>query len=68
MKIIALVKNPTDQLISHYQMFRRFHNEGRKGYDLGDLFDFVKSEIVLFSQDKPTRLLFQGIYHQHLQK
>ena len=67
-KIIALVRNPTDRFISHHKMFVRFHNEGRKGYDVAEILNFVKSEISLFSQGKQTRLLHQGLYNEILSK
>lgn len=68
MKIIALVRNPTDRFISHYNMFIRFKNEGRAGYDLEDLVPFIKNEIFDFNKKKETRILHQGLYNLHMSK
>lgn len=63
-KIIFLVRNPTERFISHFNMFQRFHREGRPGYDIGDMPVFVEQEIDNYHSNKPTRLLHQGLYHE----
>ncbi len=67
-KIIFLVRNPTERFISHYNMFRRFEREGRKGFDVGDLTSFVEKEIEANQSNKPTRLIHQGLYHDLVNK
>lgn len=62
-KIIFLVRNPTERFISHYNMFRRFEREGRKGFDVGELIPFVEKEIDHYQRNQPTRLIHQGLYH-----
>jgi len=65
-KLIMLVRDPAERFISHYNMLTRFHNEGRKGYDLGELSGFVDKEIASFNSNQKTRILSQGIYINEL--
>ena len=65
-KIIALVRNPTDRFISHYQMIKRFDESGRAGNDVGSLDQFVEDEISKLNKKKPTRILEQGFYAEYL--
>lgn len=67
-RLIMLVRDPAERFISHYNMFIRFHNEGRKGYDLGALDAFIDTEIARHSANKKTRIIHQGLYHQYLYK
>lgn len=67
-KIIVLLRNPTYRFISHWKMFRRFTEEGRPGYDVGDLVPFIKHEITAYHDNEPTRLIHQGLYHDIVQK
>ncbi|MFT4803379.1 MAG: hypothetical protein ACI83B_000649 [Sediminicola sp.] len=68
MKIIALVRNPTERYISHHKMFSRFQMEGRQGYDVGNLLAFIEKEISDHMLGKKTRILHQGIYYLYLSK
>ena len=61
-KIIFLVRNPTDRFISHWRMFQRFNEEGRKGYDVGDLVPFIKNEINAYAGASSPRIIHQGRY------
>lgn len=61
-KLMLLMRNPSERFISHYNMFMRFHNEGRQGYDLGELEYFVQREIQAYKAGKKTRILSQGMY------
>ncbi len=65
-KLILLLRNPTERFISHYNMFQRFHSEGRKGYDLGDLDEFVNREIAAYQSGQQTRIISQGMYMNEL--
>ncbi len=62
-KIIFIVRNPTDRFISHYNMFKRFHSEDRKGYEIDSLVPFVEHEIAAFQAGNKTRIIEQGLYH-----
>lgn len=62
-KIIFLVRNPTERFISHWRMFKRFHQEGRAGYRVGEFVPFVEGEIAAFRNRMPTRILSQGLYY-----
>jgi hypothetical protein len=65
-KIIALVRNPTDRFISHYQMFKRFDQDGRKGNAIGTLTEFIHSEIENLHAGRPTKAIEQGYYTKYL--
>ena len=65
-KLILLLRDPADRFISHFNMLKRFHSEGRKGYDLGSLDVFVDQEIKAYKAGKKTRILFQGVYMDKL--
>ena len=67
-KIIALVRNPTDRLISHYQMFKRFDEDGRKGNDVGSLQEFINRELENLDAGKRTKALEQGFYTNYLSR
>ncbi len=67
-KLILLIRDPAERFISHYNMLHRFHKEGRKGYDLGDIESFVDEEISKFKAGKETRILSQGIHMDKLPK
>jgi len=65
-KLIMMVRNPTKRFLSHFKMYERFHNEGRKGYDFGSVETYIEQEIKLFNQGKKTRILHQGVYSNYL--
>ncbi len=65
-KVIALVRNPTDRFISHYQMLKRFDESGRAGNDVGSLAEFVEDEINKLNNKQSTRILEQGFYSRYL--
>lgn len=65
-KLILLLRDPSERFISHYNMLRRFHDEGRKGYDLEPLATFVNKEITSYKSGKKTRILSQGMYMNNL--
>ena len=67
-KIIALVRNPTDRFISHFQMFKRYDEAGRKGNNVGTLDEFITEEIEAHESNKKTRILDHGFYAQQLLK
>ena len=67
-KIIALVRNPTDRFISHFQMFKRYDEAGRKGNNVGTLEEFITEEIEAHESNKKTRILDHGFYAQQLLK
>lgn len=67
-KLIFLLRDPSERFISHYNMLQRFHNEGRKGYDLGNLESFIDKEIAAYQSGQKTRILAQGMYINELPK
>ena len=62
------MRDPSERFISHYNMLQRFHNEGRKGYDIGDLESFINKEITAYNSGQKTRILSQGMYMNELPK
>ena len=68
-KVIILLRDPTDRYISHYNMFRRFKEEGRPAYaSLEDLLTFVKWEIENHEAGRKTKILQQGLYASLIKK
>lgn len=67
-KIIFILRNPTDRFISHWKMFRRFHKEGRPGYDVGELIPFIETEISRYKESKDSRILHQGLYYNIIKR
>lgn len=65
-RIIYLVRNPTDRFISHYNMHLRFHKEGRTGYSAKELLPFIESEIKKFKEGRKTQILHQGLYMDYI--
>ena len=65
-KLIMLVRNPSQRYLSHFNMYRRFHAEGRPGYDFGDLETFIVKEIGQHQSGQRTRVLEHGLYSEHL--
>lgn len=49
-------------------MLQRFHQEGRRGYDLGDLDFFVEQEILAYQSGQKTRILSEGMYMDKIPK
>ena len=66
MKAILLVRHPSERYISHFNMFMRFKKEGRKGYDLGAIDDFIQKEIKQFENKERTKILDYGAYMKYL--
>lgn len=67
-KLIVLLRNPTQRFISHYKMSMRFAKEGRKQYQKLTLNDFVSQQINNFKKGSTRNILMQGIYVYHLKK
>ncbi len=65
-KLIMLLRDPSERFISHYKMLQRFHEEGRKGYDLGPLDGFVDREIKAHKNGNKTKIITQGMYMNEL--
>lgn len=68
LKLIMLLRCPTERYVSHYRMYKRFKDEGRKGYDFEPLPQYIEDEIELHEKGKKTRILHQGLYAQYLAK
>ncbi len=67
-KVILSLRNPTQRFISHFNMFKRFEKEGKKGHQYGTLEDFIIKEIMAYQNGKQTKILHQGIYIKYLPK
>jgi len=67
-KLIMLTRQPSERFYSHYQMFIRFTKEGKKGFDLPPLEEFIDQEIQSFQQKQNTKIIHQGIYSAYLPK
>lgn len=65
-KLIMMIRNPTERYVSHYRMYERFKQEGRKGYDFKPLDQYVEDEIFMHTSGKKTRILHQGLYAPYL--
>jgi len=61
-KLLFLLRDPSERFISHYNMLCRFHEEGRKGYDLGNLDSFIDKEIDAYNSGQTGRIISQGMY------
>ncbi len=67
-KIIFLLREPTKRFISHWRMFQRFTNEGRSGYNMGELIPSIEQEIKAFNSGLGARLIHQGLYYEIINK
>jgi len=67
-KLILLLRNPTQRFISHYKMNMRFAQEGRKQHQQLSLNDFITKQIDNFKNGDDKNVLAQGIYVDHLNK
>jgi len=67
-KLIMLTRHPTARFYSHYQMFQRFSEEGKKGFNLAPLDSFVDQEIKAYQNGKQTKIIHQGLYTKYLEK
>lgn len=65
-KLIMMIRNPTDRYVSHYRMYERFKKEGRTGYDFKPLDQYIEDEISLHTAGKKTRILHQGLFAPYL--
>ena len=67
-KIIMLVRNPSERFISHFRMYQRFEKDGRAGFNMPSLEDFIEAEIALLHDKKPSKIIHQGLYVNYLRK
>lgn len=67
-KLIMLMRDPTERYVSHYRMYQRFKQEGRKGYDFKALPEYIEDEIQALAAGGKTRILHQGLYADYLKK
>ncbi|MEM8890005.1 MAG: sulfotransferase domain-containing protein [Bacteroidota bacterium] len=67
-KLIMLMRDPTERYVSHYRMYQRFKQEGRKGYDFKALPEYIEDEIQMLEAGGKTRILHQGLYTDYLKK
>jgi hypothetical protein len=65
-KTILSLRNPTDRFISHFNMFKRFEKEGKKGHKYGQLEDFISKEIAAYNKGEKTKIIHQGVYVYYL--
>lgn len=68
LKLIMLLREPTERYVSHYRMYERFKQEGRKGYDFKPLPEYIADEIAIHRKGKKTRILHQGLYTKYLSR
>ncbi|MEO1213491.1 MAG: sulfotransferase domain-containing protein [Bacteroidota bacterium] len=68
LKLIMLMRDPVERYVSHYRMYQRFKQEGRKGYDFKPLPQYIDGEIHTFQTGGKTRILHQGLYSKYLKK
>lgn len=67
-KLIMLTRHPSTRFYSHYQMFQRFQEEGKKGFDLAPLDRFVEQEIEAYHTGRKTKIIHQGLYVKYLKQ
>jgi len=67
-KLIVLLRNPTERFISHYKMRIRFANEGRKNYQQISLNEYITDQLNEFNKGSQKNVLSQGIYVAHLNR
>jgi len=67
-KLIVLLRNPTQRFISHYKMNLRFAKEGRKQHEALSLKDFISKQENDFKKGDHKNVLAQGIYVDHLKR
>jgi hypothetical protein len=67
-KTILSLRNPTDRFISHFNMFKRFEKEGKKGHMYGLLEDFILKEISAYNRGEKAKIIHQGVYVDYLPK
>ena len=62
------MRDPVERYVSHFRMYQRFKQEGRKGYDFKALPDYIDDEIHTLGSGGKTRILHQGLYTNYLKK
>lgn len=66
-KLIVLMRNPTERAYSHYRMFERFKNEGRRlPFDLSTFEEDAHREVKAYVSGKQTYFIGPGVYHERL--
>lgn len=65
-RLIMLTRQPSERFYSHYQMFTRFTKEGKKGFELAPLMEFIDQEIDGYKSGKTCKLIHQGLYMNYL--
>lgn len=67
-KLIVLLRNPTERFISHYKMYQRFASKGKKQYKQITLDDFITNQLTDFENGNYKNVLGQGMYIKHLNR
>lgn len=67
-KLIILLRNPTERFISHYKMYQRFAREGKKQYKQMTLDDCITNQLINFKNGNYKSMLGQGVYIKHLNR
>ncbi len=66
-KIIMLVRNPTDRVYSHFQMYLRWHQQGKSKLEFTNFNDYINHQFE--RKDKGLyNILEQGCYMNYLPK
>jgi len=61
-KLIVLLRSPTDRFISHYKMYMRFALEGRKQHQFVELSDYLTKQLNDYKKGNHRNVLAHGIY------
>lgn len=67
-KLILMLRNPTERTFSHYRMLQRFKAEGRKTIPLTNFETDLKMEITKVRQGQKSAFLSPSLYIQTLPK
>lgn len=67
-KLVVLLRNPTQRFISHYKMNTRFAQEGRLQHQQISLNNYISQQFDDFNKGNYKNVLAQGIYVKHLNR
>ncbi|MGK0390941.1 MAG: hypothetical protein ACI94Y_003701 [Maribacter sp.] len=66
-KVIMLVRNPTDRMYSHFQMYLRLSKQGKRTLEKTNFNEFIEHQFYKFQHNK-SNILTQGRYTLYLKK
>lgn len=67
-KLILLIREPSERAFSHHRMYKRFMEEGRTGFDVTDFSTDCRKEMATILKGGNGEFLSPGIYLKQLKK